>query len=370
MTTETAEFSTAISVATPSQRAALALNTSQTEAHLLALATKHAGITEIKDQAGRQQAHGAAMELSRARIQVERVAKDARDDATKFSKAVIAEEKRLTAIIEVEEARLKGLRDAWDAEQERIKRERAEAERQRVMAITERISEIKGYASLAMQCRTAERVQSLIDKLTAYNLTGFDEFAADADLAYDATLKAMSEQRQVLTEREAEAARLKAEREELARQQAKALQEQEAREAAQRAEAEKLAAERAELERLRADLQATRVAIASEPEKEKPSAPMNDAPQAMVVQAMVDVIMEDLAPAAPEAPAAAALDDGDRLTLGQINERLAPVSISVAGLQQLGFEPVAQVKASRLYRACDLPAMGEAIARHAIKATA
>ena len=64
MTTETAEFSTAISVATQSQRAALALNTSQTEAHLLALAAKHAGITEIKDQAGRQQAHGAAMEPS------------------------------------------------------------------------------------------------------------------------------------------------------------------------------------------------------------------------------------------------------------------------------------------------------------------
>lgn len=64
----------------------------------------------------------------------------------------------------------------------------------------------------------------------------------------------------------------------------------------------------------------------------------------------------------------AAPDDGSRLTLGQINERLAPVSISVAGLSELGFEPAQQIKASRLYRACDLPAICRAIASHVIKA--
>jgi predicted phage-related endonuclease len=57
-------------------------------------------------------------------------------------------------------------------------------------------------------------------------------------------------------------------------------------------------------------------------------------------------------------------DNGARLTLGQINERLSPVSISVAGLSQLGFDPVEQVKASRFYRASDLPAIARAIARH------
>lgn len=59
-------------------------------------------------------------------------------------------------------------------------------------------------------------------------------------------------------------------------------------------------------------------------------------------------------------------DDGARLTLGQINERLSPVSINVAGLSELGFEPVAQVKASRLYRECDFPAICRAIAQHVI----
>lgn len=64
----------------------------------------------------------------------------------------------------------------------------------------------------------------------------------------------------------------------------------------------------------------------------------------------------------------AAPDDGERLTLGQINERLSPVSISVAGLSELGFEPAQQIKASRLYRACDLPAICRAIASHVLKA--
>jgi putative phage-type endonuclease len=64
----------------------------------------------------------------------------------------------------------------------------------------------------------------------------------------------------------------------------------------------------------------------------------------------------------------AAPDDGERLTLGQINERLAPVSISVAGLSELGFEPAQQIKASRLYRACDLPAICRAISAHVMAA--
>lgn len=64
----------------------------------------------------------------------------------------------------------------------------------------------------------------------------------------------------------------------------------------------------------------------------------------------------------------AAPDDGSRLTLGQINERLAPVSITVAGLSELGFEPVAKDKASRLYRACDLPKICRAIADRVLAA--
>lgn len=62
------------------------------------------------------------------------------------------------------------------------------------------------------------------------------------------------------------------------------------------------------------------------------------------------------------------LEPSARLTLGQINERLSPVSITVAGLSELGFEPVQQIKASRLYRERDFPAICRAIAQHVIAA--
>lgn len=231
------------------ERAALALQSSKTEQHLLALATKHAGITLVVDKAGREQAHGAAMELTRARTAVVNAAKEARDDATKFSKAVIAEEKRLIAIVEPEELRLKAVRDTWDTEQARIKREAEERERSRVLAITGRIGEIKGFYALTTQCRTAERVKTLIGKLAAYDLSGFDEFDAEAAQAHADTMKAMGDHFAALAEREAEAARVKAEREELARQQAEAKRQADAMAAQQKAEADRLAAERAEFAR-------------------------------------------------------------------------------------------------------------------------
>lgn len=107
-------------------RAAVALKSSDTELHLIALAAKNAGIVAIIDKAGREQAHGAAMELKTTRVAIEKTSKTARDDATKFSRAVIEEEKRLVAIIQPEETRLLGLRDDWDAAQAAIK---VEAER-------------------------------------------------------------------------------------------------------------------------------------------------------------------------------------------------------------------------------------------------
>ena len=59
---------TAVATLPPETRAVLALNSSKTELDLRALATKHVTIVEIKDRAGREQAHGAAMELMKANV--------------------------------------------------------------------------------------------------------------------------------------------------------------------------------------------------------------------------------------------------------------------------------------------------------------
>jgi len=397
------------------ERAALALQSSKTEQHLLTLAAKHASITEVKDKAGREQAHGAAMELTRARTTVEKAAKEARDDATKFSKAVIAEAARLVAIVEPEETRLKAVRDAWDAEQIRIKREAEEAERARVLALGARIQEIRSYVALANTCRGSNSLRSVVIKgLVAIDMTGFAEFEDEAKNVMAETLRQVHAVLESRLAAEAEAECLKAERAELARQQAEAKQKADELAAQQKAEADKLAAERAEfarqqqeaadklaaqqveIERQRAELEAAKAREQEEAAKvinpilaaaviEQPflDAAADAATTGMGIVSMSTESVDRIDPALVLSNKAesdrmaiefisrieALEDDGTRLTLGQINERLAPVSISVAGLAQLSFEPVAQVKASRFYRACDLPAMGQAIARHAVAAT-
>lgn len=58
----------------PEVRAALALKSTQTEIDLRALAVKNASIVKVVDKAGRDQAHGAAMELKRARVGIQKPA--------------------------------------------------------------------------------------------------------------------------------------------------------------------------------------------------------------------------------------------------------------------------------------------------------
>ncbi|SDM36015.1 hypothetical protein SAMN05428957_1055 [Oryzisolibacter propanilivorax] len=89
-----------------------------------------------------------------------------------------------------------------------------------------------------------------------------------------------------------------------------------------------------------------------------------------LAQAQADVQRKPAPVLASQAPAAIKpeADDGIRMTLGQINGRLAPISVSAAGLAELGFQPVATERAAKLYREADFPAMCRAIASHATAA--
>ena len=321
----------------PIERAAIALESSKTEQHLKTLATKHASITVVKDNAGREQAHGAYMEVMRARTAVDKAAKDAREDATKFSKAVIAEAARLVAIVEPEEARLKEARDAWDAEQARIKAEAEARERARVLAITERIAAIKNYVVLASSCRTAARIQELQDKLAYLSMEGFEEFEAEAlaamqwasgkveeilacKLGEEATAAAeKAEQERVKAEQKAEAEKLAFQRrlmeEERAAIQADldakaAMQREEqerlkaeadAAEAKVRAAAEAMAAERAELDRMRAEFERQKTELEA---KSKPAEPIFHARAA--TEPLPPVVTEAAPVVTETAPVAAA----------------------------------------------------------------
>ncbi|UPU47802.1 hypothetical protein [Xanthomonas translucens] len=70
------------------------------------------------------------------------------------------------------------------------------------------------------------------------------------------------------------------------------------------------------------------------------------------------------------APAPAASAPMRKLKLGEINELIAPLSISADGLSELGFQPVATERASKLYDAARLPTMVDAMQRRLALAVA
>jgi hypothetical protein len=280
----------------PNARALVALKSTETELHLMTIAAKHVGLVEIKDKAGREQVHGAAMELMRARTAIKKTADEVRDDAKKFNAAVIAQEKRLTALVEAEETRLKALRNAWDAEQERIKREAEEKERARLLDLGARIQEIRAFAKLANDCRSSDAVRRLVDRMAGLDMTGFEEFEEEAAKVYAETRQQVENALNTRLATEAEAARLKAEREELERQQAEAKRQAEVLAAKQKAEADKLAEERAEFARQQqeaadklAEQQAEVARMRAEIEAAKATIPAEVAPEK---QAMADAVRE------------------------------------------------------------------------------
>lgn len=248
------------------ERAAVALGTAQHEVALRELATKYQDITAIKNKDGREQCHSALMTIRGTRTSIEKVAKAAREDATAFSKAVIAEEKRLIGIIDSEEERLRGLRDAWDAEEEARKQAGIEAERLRVADILERIDNIRNLPLQAVG-KSSQEIGALIYPLAMMTPDeSFMEFLEQAQaVRFDVLEKlAKMEKTQQDVESELAAARQEAERQRLS------AEEEAARiKAEQESEAAKLAAERAELERLRKEQEAREATARAEREAEE-----------------------------------------------------------------------------------------------------
>lgn len=251
------------------ERAAVALRSSKAEAELLALVDASKGITAPTNKAARDECHGAAMTARNARTAITKASKSARDDAVQFSKAVIAEEARLVAIIKPEEDRLIVFRDEFDDEQDRIKAKKADEERARVASIKSRIEQVKQHVIRAAHfSASAERAAELlaIARETEVDAT-FAEFygeaveakaAAVAEIAEVVRAKGAAED----AAKKAEADRAEAEKlRRIAEAEAKAKADQEAKEReearkaeyAKRAEADRIAAEQQKAEYAKRD---------------------------------------------------------------------------------------------------------------------
>jgi hypothetical protein len=225
------------------ERAALALGADEGEKQLIALAQKYTDITDIKNAAGRQQCHAAAMELSNARINVDKTGKAAREDANAFQKAVIAEAARRIAIVKPEEDRLLAIRDTWDAEREREKEAKAAAEKARVDLIRKMIDEIKAVPAESVGRSSADLTATIeLMEMHEITLAEFAEFSGEAELAKIATLQKLGEMltAQVAVEQAAAEAARQAEADRIERERVAE---------ANRIEAKRLADLAAELER-------------------------------------------------------------------------------------------------------------------------
>lgn len=263
-------MSTETTALTVGQRAVAALGyDDENRKGLKTLAAESTHITAITNADGREQAHAAMMKLKNTRITIEKRGKDAREDATAFSKAVIAEEKALIGIIGAEESRLCKLRDEWDDKIEAAKQALIKAEMERATAIQRRIDDIRGAVAVVAKLTDVERIRLHIADIEQIAIDAtFETRAEAATVAKDETLAHLRQMYDAAVSRKVEDDRLAAERVKLAQERA----EQEKRDAeAKRIRDEAAAAEnarlRAEREKFEADQAASREAQRKENER-------------------------------------------------------------------------------------------------------
>ena len=197
----------------------------------------------------------------------------------------------------------------------------------------------------------ADRIDA--NRKTVEDMSLLPDFAAVCTKATDdfAALYAMRKQQRA----DAEAKRLEAEREKIRREE----------EAKARAEAERIA--QAERNRIRAEEQAKaleasaaeRIRLRTEAEAREQAMQADAAKRAEGHKALADA-----KPAPTPQFAQPQADTGAKITLGQINQRLSPIALSVAGLAQLGIQPAGKERAAVLYLESDVARICSVLIRH------
>jgi chromosome segregation ATPase len=214
-----------------------------------------AGIQAMREKAGELPAvvastkdrHACAevrQHVRGVRVAVEKQRKALKADALEYSRKVDSIAKEITAAIREIEGPITERIDAYDAEVERRRQEKEEAERQRVKAIQDRIACITASPSL-MVGRPIEKMEEEFARVSAIVID--DSFEEYQDEAVDAQVQAVQRLDEMIQEAVAEAQRQRDARIEAERLRA----EEEAERARMAEERKKLDAERAELERQR-----------------------------------------------------------------------------------------------------------------------
>ncbi len=235
--------STQLAPMTMEQRAQTALGLVNAKEQLTELAAASAGITEITNKAGYDECHAKRMVLKNKRVEIGKTGKAAREDATKFSQAVIAAEKELIGIISPEEDRLQALQQAWDDAREAERAEAARIEAERIQKQKDALAVITGSLSRLFGADVAT-LDLAAEQLQAFDMDQFDDvFRPDADRARADALAAITKARDERAALDQQAAELRRQQEEQAAREAEAAEQRRIADQAAQAERDRLAAE-------------------------------------------------------------------------------------------------------------------------------
>jgi hypothetical protein len=235
-------------------------------AGLAELSKQYKGVVyEVTTPKGMDDAKAARLAVREPRYEIERIRKAAKAPILALGKKLDTEAARITSeLLKLEEPIDQQIK-AEEERKEREKQAKIEAEQKRVTDLQERVAELRGCQALTPSAGSAFIAQHIADleKLPVdESLQEFEQQGADAKAAGLARLR---ELHAAALTHEAETARIKAEREELARLR-KAEEERQAAERARLAEVERVSrvAREAEAAKQAAELKKEREAQAAE----------------------------------------------------------------------------------------------------------
>lgn len=159
-------------------------------------------------------------ELVKFRTTLEKARKDEKAESLAYGRLVDSEAARIQAFATPLELAYDKIVTAEEERLEKIRQDELEAERQRIAGHRARIQTIKDVRETANMCRTAERVQQLIDGMPALFEGTFEEYQDEALAAFNDVCTVLGQLHDTKVEAEAQAAELQRQREELAVQQA------------------------------------------------------------------------------------------------------------------------------------------------------
>lgn len=360
-----------------------------------ALVDKYKGVIfDVTTPKGMADATAARIEVRAPRYAAQNVSKASKSELARVSKAIGAEEQAIIDALAETEAHIHAQIEAENSR-------RAAIEAARVAKHRAGIETIRSYAAQA-QGKTAAQITAAITALMALSFGDeWQEFRDEAAEAAIATRDALVALRDATAEREAEAARIEAQRIENARvaaEQAERQRKLDEQAAAIQRQADELAAERAAAALAQsaaaaaatvAQMAAAPIVLAATPnplierhvvitDKGELAAPNTPAPGSQHVlkaEAATPDATDSDAPAIPspvggptgagEPAAAGPVGEALSLTIGKVCARLGFI-VSAEFLGTLGFTAKAE-RSSRLFREQDFPAMCAKLAEHVLR---